>query len=424
MRRSIINKIIYVPIILNTLATMSCFASCASKDAVKNVDGSDWQGVASGIFTPDQYKIHNENNTVVYCDGTGIIANDLVIPNYVNVNGKTMVVLLGEKCFANCRYSLTGTVEFNDFITTIPYRCFYEDDQIISVKFHTYPKVFEDECFCNGYLQHIYVNNSTNWALEVKTIGNAAFAGVCLSDPIVFGPSLTSLGLQCFYYNFFLKYVDLTFAEKLTEIPIEAFCMCTALTTVKLNKNIHTIGNSAFYQDINLLDVILPIAGMSMELGDSCFGSCGLFNGFSKKCKITSVGEGCFFDDKRLEMNIWEPEYKLNMINVSACEGLNVSKIIFYQDGPQDVLDRAFATCDNLHCLDFSDFIYPNVPQWTGIDIFHGAPDKGVIFVDSSNLFNVEFEKLFYDKYTQTYRQGIILDRDHWQVKVKSNDTL
>lgn len=421
MRWKIFNRLNLVSFCLNTIPFLFIISSCSQNLDIKKIDGTDWAGVISGNFSSTQYQINHTIKTVTYIDGSNIVASNLVIPNYVMVGDTIMSVQLGEWCFANCQFSITGSVEFNDFIISIPYRCFYMDDQISSIKFHRYPEVFEDECFYGGFLEHIYVNNSVNWALKVKKIGQLAFYDTCLSDPILFGDSLTSLGFQSFYSSHFLHYVDFTFANNLTTLPDECFALCKSLEIVKLGKRINFIGKSAFYQDISLRSIILPSTGMSIELGESCFSQCSNFVGFSKQCHFTNIGEGCFFQDESLDMNIWEPSFGLKVIPKTACESTNISKIKFYVDGPTDVQDRAFATCENLHCLDFSDFVYPNVPKWTGINIFDGAPQKGVVLVDDSNLFNDEFRKLFFDETKQTFKQGIVFGIDYWQVRVKSN---
>ena len=108
------------------------------------------------------------------------------------------VTSVGEKAFGN-NQSLTS-VKWSRNATTIPIRCFYNDNDIRTFEMPDEVTTIREEAF--------YQNYSCNYKLpaSIKTIGYNAFYNACYSDSLII-PDNTSIGYGAFRQCRNLKYV-------------------------------------------------------------------------------------------------------------------------------------------------------------------------------------------------------------------------
>lgn len=99
-----------------------------------------------------------------------------------------------------------------------------------------------------------------------------------------------------------LQVLDLSQASAL-EIPDDQFRgngVCPNLVTVKLPKDLTTIGESAFSSKVNLVTVEVP--STVTTIGYNAFGGCGnLENCDLSGCAITAIPDGCFNSSEKLK---------------------------------------------------------------------------------------------------------------------------
>lgn len=372
-----------------TLSTIPFYVSCQS-DIIRKADGSDWEGVISGIFNLASCTIDKNNKTITYGkeSGKNLHFENLIIPNYVQINDddddQVYCVLLGSSCFYQANYAI-GSIEFNDFIDKIPDLCFQEATRITSVKFHVYPKRIGKSAFQSCPVSHIYVNDSIHWLKKMVYIGDDAFNGSRIHDSLFFDANIEYIGEQAFLDNFDLEYIDLSQAKKITKINTSTFSGLTSLKEVNVHSGLTTFGIKSFFACDSLTTINLPVPGMVLNIGDGAFSDCPGFLRFSKPCRFESIGANAFAGDRLLEQSYWEPEYRLQTVSSFSFDELSISSISISSQGPKEIYDNAFADCEQLTTIDLSDFVYPNYPHWSGINIFGGCAPTGFIILHESN---------------------------------------
>lgn len=396
-------KILTTTTILGTtascLAPLSClFVTSCSKD-VKSIDASDWQGIINGKFYPDSYIIDQRNETVTYISSVGVRFLDLVIPNYVRYNKKKFKVLLGPKCFENNLW-LAGKIELNDFIDSIPDKCFAGCHNLETVIFHKQPQNIGDLAFASTPVEKLYIKIngqlSDTWGMRVKYIGDMAFYGSWISGDLTFGHELYYIGEYAFGDCFNVDNIDISSAINMYQLSKGCFEGCTSLRYVYLPPQMKTIGELAFQSCSSLYQVVLPRDGMEMTLGDDAFYNCSALTTFSREMKINSIGDRCFFGDKKLEFQPWATEYGVRTIGISAFESTDIGAVSFNPEHLDDVLDTAFAYCPKLAYIDFTKYgPLAEAPKWTGRGIFNYVAERGTILVADPFSAGADWEAFF-----------------------------
>lgn len=377
------------------LVTTSCNVYEKVKDRPRQIDGSDWIGTADGLFDELCYIVDDEQQTVTYVSGgENIIANDLVIPNYVWWKAKKYKVLLGKECFYHAT-SINGSVEFNDFITDIPRNCFESCVNITKLIFHGYPKSIDDCAFSHcSKLTNIEVklNNDQpiNWAYGLEKVGMQAFESTDLSGNVIFGPELHELEPYCFCDCDLITKIDLGFTQKLKQVGSKAFYACTGVQNIVLSSAVESIADSAFAECYYLTHVVVP-KETKLTLYPNAFFDCTNFEGFTSNCKImfyndpeVGYGEGSYFANcTSFDFNLDELlDSSVNIIPISAFENTGVTKLVV-PNTINDAEDYGFYGCLGLTSIDVT-HLGTTPPDWDGVEIFTSLkPRGGKVLVNS-----------------------------------------
>lgn len=422
MKKHIIFKaLVGCSLLLPTTALFSC---SQPETNVRKIDGSDWSGVVSGIFGPNDYLINLKTSSITYYNASFIKAVDLVIPDYVEYNNQKLRVLLGSGCFSH-NFNIQGSVELNEFITDIPSECFYGDIFITKIIFHNYPTAFQNlafkDCQSLGSILVKNVSSSTDeWTLKVKYIGAEAFknCNILQVTEMIFSESLLFIGQSAFQNCYLIGNLRLRFCTHLTSISAYAFANCLAVRQVYLPASITSIGEGAFSWCEGLQEIFLPNSNMHLSLGNNAFYHCPYFRRFSLPFVIDEMGVGCFYEAARIDFQPWHSEYKLEKIPESAFQFSGYIEINFGAGDAPDIKNYAFANCASLACIDLSGYkTADEIPSWSGINIFYGCPQSGKIRIASGSNIQAKIHDLFVYP-DGTMRQGITIGAGYWEIEV------
>lgn len=388
--------------------TLSLFCPClvslssCSNKSVGKIDGTDWTGHLAGSFLEDDYLINEKEKTITYIFGRSIHSYNLIIPNFVVYKKQQYKVQLGKNCFKN-NLSLQGSVELNDFISTIPQNCFMGCTSLTGIIFHNYPTKIDNGAFINCFLltqMIVYKKHDVrkDWTLYLKKIGDFAFFNCQLSGDLVFGPGIQYIGESAFEKCIGITSVDMSTCDFLQNTSRAQFASCTMLKYVKLPKTLYRIEDKTFRDCPYLLTIDLPTDNMTLSIGEDAFYDCKAFTNFSKPVKFSYVGKGAFSLNFNNKVHLWEPKYGLEKIRPYTYSDCNFAKLSFHYNGP-DVMDYAFANNSNLCILDFTDFIneqgHFEAPKWTGKHIFVGANNGGTIIFPAEGVISSDWKDFF-----------------------------
>lgn len=387
MKSKLLKFVLVTPFALTPFAG---FTSCSIVKDFENrprqIDGSDWVGLQSGLMSEDTYHFNHNKKEIVYWNFSQVKTKDLVIPDYIMYNGQKYAVKLDPQAFYHCYENIEGTVELNSFTDVVPEQCFDTVQKLTRVIFRKRPKKIADNAFYHCInLQEIKYRNadgdlSDSWALELESIGKSAFEDAPVSSQgglhdtkeILFGPSLKSIGECAFAGNDMLNRVILSPATELPEISNKAFYACSALQEVYLAKQTNIIRQAAFSECQNLKFVSFNLDTAETEiqvtLEKEAFSHCDSLVSFIKgdnpsaqiDVKFTAVGESCFCYDPKLDISQFYRNLK--DLPASIFEGCNASKwVLDYQGGtpvPATIGKYALALNKNLAIIDMSSFYY------------------------------------------------------------------
>ncbi len=351
------------------------------------IDGSNWTGVLAGTFYPEDYRVNEKTKEVWYWNGQDIVAENLVIPNYVWYRGQKFKVILDKTCFDGSS-TLVGSVELNDWADGIGDSVFKDCVNITSIIFHDYPKHFDSSALEGCiYLSNIYVRKDENtfdpdWTINVEHIESFAFAGTALTGELIFTSSLQTLGDGAFQLCKHITEVNLRFSKRIRVIAPSTFQSCVLMEWISLPSSIQVIGESAFESCSKLYEVILESENQHLTLESGAFRECANFVNFSEAPIVKKIGEACFYNDKSIEFTPW-----LDKRN----EGLSIARNAFGRCGFSGVefnntihinVDTfGFSDCNQLKMVDFSSFGVEDVPLWEGENVFDSTATNGKMIV-------------------------------------------
>ena len=131
---------------------------------------------------------------------------------------------------------------------------------------------------------------------SVKTIGYSSFSGDTTTAPqftsLKLGKNVETIGDAAFDYCSSLT-GELVIPDSVTKINRRAFCYCTHLTGLKLGKNVETIGDRAFGYCSSLTGE-LEIPDNVTTIGSSAFSNCSRLTGLKLGEKVETIAEGAF----------------------------------------------------------------------------------------------------------------------------------
>ncbi len=294
---------------------------------------------------------------------------DVVIPETINVNGtQYQVTSLGICCFYQCSGLTSITIPSS--VTSLVNSCFYECSGLISITIPnsvtnlgaycfkgctgltsiTIPNSVTslgDGCFfwCSGLTSITIPNSVTSlgWAcfsdcsgLESITVedGNSVYDSrdncnaiiqtntncmVAGCKNTIIPNSVTSLGVDCFYYCSGLTSItipnsvtslgsscfqscsgltSITIPNSVTSLSYGCFCDCSSLTSITIPNSVTSLGDYCFYQCSGLTSITIPNSVTS--LGEGCFDGCTGLSSIIIPISVTNVGDYCFSDAEYL----------------------------------------------------------------------------------------------------------------------------
>ena len=162
----------------------------------------------------------------------------------------------------------TGTIEFNDDVTTIGDFAFYRCDMMLSIEIPS----------------------------TVTSIGNNAFASMSqnpgyLSDVrFANGSRLTSIGQMAFSWCYHLTSINIP--DSVTSIGNLAFEWCGSLTSIVIPSGVTSINMGAFSNCRSLTSVTIPNGTIGIGAFENCSGLTSVTIGSG----VTSIGNNAFTD--------------------------------------------------------------------------------------------------------------------------------
>ena len=194
---------------------------------------------------------------------------DVVIPEYIEVNGEQIVV----KAIAD--------------------NAFYKNDTIKSVTIPNSVTTIGDYAFsdCSNLATVTISENS-----QLISIGSSAFEG-CSSLTSIFIPdSVTTIGDYAFRDCSKLTTVTISENSQLTSINYYAFYNCSSLTSIFIPNSVTTIGRGAFYNCSNLTTVTFGENSQLTTIESFAFFSCSNLTTvtISENSQLTTIGEHAF----------------------------------------------------------------------------------------------------------------------------------
>ena len=289
-------------------ATATLIVPKGKKSAYNSTEG--WKNfkyiVEEGEFVVDgiYYKV-DENNTASVIKGNRTYSGDIVIPAYVNYDGKTYnVTSIDEYAFQSC--SGLTSVTIPNSVTSIG------DFAFIG---------------CSG-LTSLLIPNS------VTSIGDFAFIGCSGLTSLLIPSNVTSIGSWTFYNCRGLTSV--TIPNSVTSIGDLAFWDCRGLTSVTIPNSVTYIGNSVFRNCSGLASVKVESGNIKYDSRNNC-------NAIIEKssqtlivgCKntiipnsVTSIGDYAFYGCNGLtSVTIPKSVTSIGLYAFENCSGLVSVKV-------------------------------------------------------------------------------------------------
>lgn len=260
-------------------------------------------------------------------------------------------------------YKVVGIGEYEDAVLVIPET--YKGKPVVAIGAGAFTKnkeigfleipdsvtVIEDKAFAScTRLEGVTMGNG------VTTIGKEAFAYCDSLKSITFSNSLKTIGESAFYTC--RKLLAISFPDSLETIGKSAFAGASdrevhnGLQTVNFGKGLKNIGENAFLNCANLLDVIIP-DGAPTVIAKGAFMNCSRLRVVDLGDNVLSIGESAFSADSTEEgggLRLREAIIgnKVHTIGASAFYACRKMSTVTLGKGLQNIGERAFYKCQVL----------------------------------------------------------------------------
>ena len=268
------------PFVLDTRVFSDVYARATlivpkgKKSAYNSTEG--WKNfkyiVEEGEFVVDgiYYKV-DENNTASVIKGNRTYSGDIVIPAYVNYDGKTYnVTSIDEYAFQSCSgltsvtipNSVTSigygafldcsgltSVTIPNSVTSIGYLAFRNCSGLVSVKVEDGNIIYDSRNDCNAIIEkssQTLIAGCKNTIIpnSVTSIGWSAFFGCVGLTSVTIPNSVTSIGESAFSGCSGLT--SMVIPNSVTSIGLWAFSSCSGLTSITIPRSVTSIGKRIF----------------------------------------------------------------------------------------------------------------------------------------------------------------------------------
>ena len=210
---------------------------------------SSYNGIYGNLNGLEYIAYHdNEGNPYIVITGYNGSNTDVVIPEYINVNGEDIIVkTIADDAFYD-NDTITSVI-ISDSITKIGSDAFYNCSSLTSIYIPSSVTTIGSQAFynCSNLTTVTYGENS-----QLTTIGSDAFYNCSSLTSIYIPNSVTKIGSYAFYNCSNLTTVTFGENSQLTTIEGYAFYNCSSLTSIYIPNSITKIGSYAFYDCSNL----------------------------------------------------------------------------------------------------------------------------------------------------------------------------
>ena len=309
--------------------------------------------------------------------GDVVYTGDIVIPNEVTYNGRTLKVTeIGDDAFNGCADLKTLSIEdgtetlslgssngtnalFSDCsletlyvgrnlsYETI-YSPFYEEESLLTkVTIGPYVTEIGDYMFygCTG-LTEVTIPSS------VVEIGKYAFSGCTGLTEVTIPSSVVEIGEYAFSGCTGLS--NITIPNSVTSIGRDVFYRCTGLINVTIPNSVTSIGKSAFHDCTSLIDVTIPNSVTSID--ESAFHGCTSLIDVTIPNSVKRMGVGVFGNCTSLtSMTI---PNSVGIINKGMFEGCTSLTDVIIGSSVSSIGARAFLGCSSLASITIPKSVY------------------------------------------------------------------
>ena len=248
------------------------------------------------------------------------------------------------------------------------------------------------ESFCNNKINLQYVNFLMDSSLSI--INNNAFANCISLNNLILPNSVTYIGSRSFENTTDLS--NLQLSNNLSFISEHAFIR-SGITNLDLNK-INNIGNSAFEDCQNLINVTFDNSCTIVNINDNTFKNCVNLQNITLCSSINYLNQMSFKNCRNLqEINFHS---NINFIGYDCfSECASLTTINLRNTSVSSIQDRTFANCTSLKSC-----ILPESLFYLGNNVFDGCQDLSFIIIQSainthifSNIFlNIPNDVIIY----------------------------
>ena len=289
--------------------------NCSNRPVVwsSNEQYEEYSGLIYGV------SIDSEGNPYIKITGYNGSNTDIVIPEYLEVNGEQIVV------------------------KTINYKAFHNNDIITSVAIPVSVTTIGDAAFIDcSSLTSIYIPSS------VTTIGNLAFYDCSNLITVIIGENsqLNTIGDAAFTHCSSLTSIYIP--SSVTSIGSDAFNGCSSLTSIYIPSGVTAIGDYAFCGCSNLITVTIGENSQLTTIGKYAFFSCSLLSSIYIPSGVTTIGDYAFYGCFYLITVIIGENSQLTTIGDYAFCGCSSLISIYIPDSVTTIGKYAFSNCSNL----------------------------------------------------------------------------
>lgn len=311
---------------------------------------------------------------------TGYYSGDFVIPNTVEYEGITYVVIgmvpsNGNGAFTNCS-SLTS-ISIPNSVTYIGDYSFWGCRGLSSIDIPSSVTSIGTGAFwsCTG-LKFVAIPNG------VSTINQSTFYGCTGLISIEIPSTVTSIGSNAFDNCKSLASIEIP--STVISIGSGAFYNCNSLASIEIPDGVTEIGGSAFYGCSSLSSVNIP-NGMT-SINYRTFDGCSSLKTVTIPSSITSIGKESFKSCNSLETIIINDNIKSIDTNAFAyCKNLAEVKC-YAKDVPStsvDAFDQSMIEYCTLYVPLKSLSRYQETEPWSGFGTIKPLTD-GILFKDEA----------------------------------------
>ena len=241
----------------------------------------------------------------------------------------------------------------------------------------------------------------TNYKITNYTSGNELantpwYAYRKIIKKVIIEDGITSIGNTAFFN--FINLTEVNCPDTLTTIGEYAFRKCTAITTPPIFDNVTTIGNGAFMDCSGITSIIVP-NGVT-TIGYSAFRSCTSLENIVIPDGVTNIGN-CTFKDCTNLKTITLPN-SINAIGNNAFQHCGNLVKIEIPDGVENIGEYAFSGCVKLenvsipygitsierntfeNCQSFTDITIPNSVTTIQFDAFYNCSGLTKLVISNS----------------------------------------